>query len=228
MISPLSRHLVPSALCLVLATAGCTAGGEEEAGQRAPRVVQPGAPGGPGKVLSTEEVPHPEVRPHTEADVRFMRRMIPHHAQALRMAALVEGRTARGDLPLLARRIAASQEDEIALMRRWLLDRDERVPGREETEGHGHGTGEPMPGMLSAEQFVRLENAKGAEFDRLFLESMIGHHDGALRMVEELFAAGGGEEPEIYRYATHVDADQRIEIDRMRALLAAMGSTPTG
>jgi uncharacterized protein (DUF305 family) len=79
-----------------------------------------------------------------------------------------------------------------------------------------------MPGMLSEEQFAELEQAKGVKFDRLFYEYMIQHHLGALTMVEGLFGDGGGEEVEINQFVTHVDADQRIEIDRMRGLLARM------
>jgi uncharacterized protein (DUF305 family) len=77
-----------------------------------------------------------------------------------------------------------------------------------------------MPGMLTSEEMAQLAAAKGPEFDRLFLEFMIKHHDGALAMVNELFSvAGAGEEPEIFAFASDVDADQRIEIDRMSAML---------
>jgi uncharacterized protein (DUF305 family) len=80
-----------------------------------------------------------------------------------------------------------------------------------------------MPGMLSPEEMNRLAAASGVEFDRLFLESMIKHHDGALTMVNELFASpGAGQEPEIFGFASDVDADQRIEIDRMSAMLSEM------
>jgi uncharacterized protein (DUF305 family) len=77
-----------------------------------------------------------------------------------------------------------------------------------------------MPGMLTPEEMNRLAAATGKEFDRLFLESMIKHHDGALTMVNDLFASeGAGQEPEIFAFASDVDADQRIEIDRMSAML---------
>jgi uncharacterized protein (DUF305 family) len=80
-----------------------------------------------------------------------------------------------------------------------------------------------MPGMLSADDMARLAAASGAEFDRLFLEGMIKHHDGALIMVNDLFASpGAGQEPEIFAFASDVDADQRIEIDRMSAMLAEL------
>jgi uncharacterized protein (DUF305 family) len=84
--------------------------------------------------------------------------------------------------------------------------------------GHDHAS---MPGMLSPEQLASLTDASGAEFDRLFLEFMIFHHQGAITMVQELFnSAEGGQEGEVFQFASHVDSDQRIEIDRMRGMLA--------
>jgi len=77
-----------------------------------------------------------------------------------------------------------------------------------------------MPGMLTPEDMARLAAAKGVEFDKLFLEFMIKHHAGALTMVEELFAsAGAGQDSDIFAFASDVDADQRMEIDRMGAML---------
>ena len=84
---------------------------------------------------------------------------------------------------------------------------------------HMHGA-TLMPGMLTAEEMERLAAARGAEFDRLFLEGMIKHHGGALTMVKDLFAtAGAGQESEIFAFASDVDADQRMEIARMDAML---------
>jgi uncharacterized protein (DUF305 family) len=77
-----------------------------------------------------------------------------------------------------------------------------------------------MPGMLTADEMARLSASKGREFDRLFLEGMIKHHEGALVMVKDLFATpGAGQESDIFAFASDVDADQRMEIDRMRAML---------
>jgi uncharacterized protein (DUF305 family) len=77
-----------------------------------------------------------------------------------------------------------------------------------------------MPGMLTPEEMARLGQATGPEFDRLFLEFMIKHHEGALAMVKELFAtSGAGQEPEMFAFANDVDADQRAEIDRMHSML---------
>lgn len=159
--------------------------------------------------------------PHVAADVAFMQGMIAHHAQALEMTALVAERTTTHAIMMLAERIDVSQTDEIALMQAWLRDRAERVPGPHDHHAHGdHGL---MPGMLTAAQMERLRAARGAEFDRLFLELMIQHHEGALRMVRDLFAAdGAGQEPAIFQFASEVDSDQTMEIDRMRQLLGTL------
>ena len=149
---------------------------------------------------------------YVEADVRFMQAMIAHHAQALAMTDLVPDRTESEALQRLARRIEVSQKDEIAMMERWLDSRGESAP-----EGHPHGS--LMPGMLTEEELARLAGATGDEFDRLFLEYMIRHHEGALVMVADLFSSGGGQEAEVFRIASNVDADQRAEIARMRGML---------
>ena len=174
-------------------------------------------------------------RGYTAADVRFLQRMIPHHAQALAMTALVPARAAREDLRPLAERIALSQETEIAQMRRWLESRGEAVA---EPGGGGHGAhahhgaagGEAsMPGMLTDEEMRRLAAASGAEFDRLFLEYMIRHHEGALAMVAELFRTpNAAQETELFSLASDVDADQRAEIRRLRALQQSLTVRPAG
>jgi uncharacterized protein (DUF305 family) len=164
---------------------------------------------------------------HTAADTRFMQGMIGHHAQATVMAVMAPTHGAGERVAVLASRILRSQRDEIDLMQTWLRDRGEAVPdprdpmaGMDMSRGHEHMT--PMPGMLTAEQLARLDAARGAEFDRLFLTYMIQHHEGAITMVAALFASPrGGQEPELFGFASGVDADQRAEIERMRAILAA-------
>ena len=159
-------------------------------------------------------------KPGAAADARFMRGMIGHHEQALTMSALVPTRTGRDDLRLLAQRIDVSQRDEIAWIQRWLRDHSQPSLGADSTHGtHGeHGTMR-MPGMLSAAELARLAGSRAGEFDRLFLEYMIRHHEGALVMVSELLGApGAGQEPSLFRFASDVDADQRSEISRMRSL----------
>ena len=188
--------------------------------QAPPPTVQPGAPGEDTRVLDAGELDGTELPPHTDADLRFMRGMIPHHAQALEMAVLLRDRTSNPLLHRLALRIEISQKDEIALMRRWLRDRGEEASGGAARHGGHGGMGELMPGMLTPGQMARLAEARDAEFDRLFLEFMIHHHEGALAMVEELFASpGAGQGSAIYHFASDVEADQEMEIRRMRALL---------
>ena len=146
-----------------------------------------------------------------------MQGMIGHHAQALEMTALLPSRTARADMRLMAQRIELSQADEIKFMERWLETRGQAVP---DSHAHHMPNAVLMPGMLTQDELSRLAAAAGTEFDRLFLEFMIKHHDGALIMVNDLFTTeGAGQEAEIFAFASDVDTDQRIEIDRMSALL---------
>jgi uncharacterized protein (DUF305 family) len=164
---------------------------------------------------------------YTQADVEFMQHMIGHHAQALVMTGLVPERTTNESMRQLAQRIEVSQRDEIALMRHWLEARGQAAPNpggdHEHHEAMDHASaGMLMPGMLTSAELAQLAAAKGAEFDRLFLEFMIRHHQGALTMVASLFATpGAGQEAEVFRFASDVDTDQRAEIARMRALLSA-------
>ncbi len=190
-------------------------------GQSGVPVVQPGLPGEASEVLP----PGTEVDasfPHTEADVRFMQGMIHHHAQALAMSALAPDQAGSEEVRRLAHRIDISQQDEIELMRNWLEARGEHAPEPDpehtlHMEGHEDAF---MPGMLTHDQMARLEAASGPEFDRLFLEYMIQHHEGALVMVQELFRnEGAAYEVEIHQFATHVEADQNIEIRRMQTML---------
>ncbi|AHG89745.1 protein of unknown function DUF305 [Gemmatirosa kalamazoonensis] len=174
------------------------------------------------------------------ADVRFLQGMIGHHAQAIEMAALVPSRSTRDDMKLLAERIDVSQHDEIATMQRWLSAHHQTVPPLDAHAGHDVAAmkdmpGMPgmthdssaamamMPGMATPAQMDSLRAARGAAFDRLFLTYMIRHHEGALTMVAQLFASkGAAQEPAVFQLASDVDTDQRAEIARMRALLAAL------
>jgi uncharacterized protein (DUF305 family) len=150
----------------------------------------------------------------TVADVRFMQNMIGHHAQAITMAALAPRQGASDQVLRLAQKIDISQRDEIAMMQQWLGERNQAIP----TETQSHAM--MMPGMITPEQFAQLRAARGRAFDRLFLRFMIGHHEGALQMVEALFKSpGAGQDPDIFRFATDVDADQRDEIFVMQQLL---------
>jgi len=157
---------------------------------------------------------------YTAADVRFMQDMILHHAQGVAMTDLASELAAREDVRRLARRMGTSQQDEMQLMRRWLEMRGEDVPDTHAHRDHAEPHHPEMPGMLTAGEMARLAESTGEEFDRLFLEFMIRHHEGAMIMVEQLFATdGAGQEPEVFQFATHVTGDQRIEIARMRRML---------
>jgi uncharacterized protein (DUF305 family) len=184
-------------------------------------IVQPGAPGQDSRIITAEAARDLSKVRYTDADVRFMQGMIGHHAQALEMTALRPSRSATDDLRLLALRIDISQADEIRLMREWLTARGQAVPDPHAHHAHGAAL---MPGMLTPDEMARLAAARDAEFDRLFLELMIKHHQGALVMVKQLFeATGAGQESEVFAFASEVEADQSAEIGRMAAMFARLG-----
>jgi len=204
------RFLIVLAL---VAGVSCRTGGTDAR----PQIIQPGAPGESSRVIAAEAASDVSKVQFTAADAKFMQGMISHHAQAVEMTALLATRTARDEMKMLGLRISVSQEDEIKMMQRWLETRGQEIPGPHAHHMmHGDGL---MPGMLSQDEMARLAAAKGDEFDRLFLEGMIKHHEGALSMVHELFSTpGAGQEADIFAFASDVDADQRMEIDRMRAM----------
>lgn len=194
----------------------------QQAENNAPVIVQPGAPGQPTKILpSTTRAKLP---PRSPKDVEFMQGMIMHHAQAVEMTAMIGARTENKDIRLLGARISQSQSDEMNFMKRWLEQRGEQIsmPMPEmkmEMPNHHHHA--MMPGMLTPEQMDALKKAKDAEFDKLFLQGMIQHHEGALAMVKDLFATpGAGQDAELFNFATDVDSGQRAEIKIMETLLA--------
>jgi uncharacterized protein (DUF305 family) len=185
--------------------------------------------------------------PYTAADVHFMTAMIGHHAQAIQMARLAPTHGASPAIRTLAGRIVNAQRDEIATMQTWLRDRLQPVPevsdsgtvtmpggprdadandaaahaaAAHHAAGHGGAAHAAMPGMLTAEQMRALDAARGEEFDRLFLVSMIQHHRGAVEMVKELFGTyGAGQNESVFRLATDINVDQITEIARMEQML---------
>ena len=213
-----------SMLAFTAATAACSSSGTSTSSGAAPagdgpRIVQPGAPGEAGRTFSAEELERVEGVSYTDADVRFMRGMIPHHQQALEMTALVRRHATTEAVRQMGLRMEISQRDEIAMMSAWLRERGESV----EMPGMGAMQHQRM-GMLSPEEMEQLANARGMEFDRLFLEGMIRHHLGALDMVTALFnTSGAAQESTVFKFAEEVDADQLMEIERMQALLDRMG-----
>jgi uncharacterized protein (DUF305 family) len=172
----------------------------------------------------------------TIADVEFMTGMIAHHAQALVMARMIPTHTSNGPLQVLAGRIIVGQNDEIAIMQNWLRNNGQPVPEPDTTaagvhamHGGGHSDHELMPGMLTADQMAELDAARDEEFDRLFLTYMIQHHQGALTMVQELFATYGAAQNDlVFKIASDIGADQTSEIERMQSMLREMVLRPTG
>jgi uncharacterized protein (DUF305 family) len=167
-------------------------------------------------------------QPYSDADVEFISGMIPHHAQAVLFAGWAASHGARADIRVLCERMVVGQRDEIAFMRNWLRDRGETVPPADATHHRMKMNGVEhdmlMPGMLTPEELARLDQARGPEWDRLFLTYMIRHHEGAVKMVDVLFASYGAmQDDDVYKLATDIHADQNIEIERMQKMLAAMG-----
>jgi len=192
--------------------------------QTPPPIVQPGAPGEPGRLLSAEEASNLAGIKFSEADVRFMQGMISHHAQALDMTELLASRSERDVMHQLAKRIAISQEDEIKMMQEWLRSNDQEVTS---VDAHHAHDAVLMPGMLTAEEMSLLEQTQAIEFDRHFLELMSKHHRGAIVMVEELLSQrGAAQDSVIFAFTSDITADQNMEIDRMDSMLAELSPDP--
>jgi uncharacterized protein (DUF305 family) len=188
-------------------------------------IVQPGAPGDAARNLTAEEAIEIANTSHSPDDTLFMQDMIPHHHQAVEMAALVADRTNRQELLDVAGRIDASQLDEIEFMQQWLSDRGEDVP--EPTAHDAMHTSHDMAGMASPDQMAALARADGTAFDALFLELMIAHHEGAVKMVEELVERpGSAYDPVLFEFTNDVTNDQSTEVERMNALLASLSGDP--
>ena len=207
---------------MVLTTLAILAGAANGAAQVP--IVQPGAPGEPSRQITAEEASDLASIAFTEADVRFMQGMISHHAQALEMTALLETRTQRDEMRQLAQRIELSQEDEIEMMQDWLRDRGQEVTA---IDAHHEPGAMRMPGMLTNEQMTQLEQVTAVEFDRLFLEFMIEHHQGALTMVENLLRQrGSAQDSVLFGFTSDITGDQGIEIERMDAMLVGLSDDP--
>ena len=188
------------------------------------------APAAPGASLrqGADPKPRPDLvrAPYSAADIEFMSGMIPHHAQAVLIAGWAGSHGARPDVRILCERIVVGQRDEIDTMRTWLRDRGEPVPAADATHHRMKMNGVEhdmlMPGMLTPEELARLDKARGPEWDRLFLEGMIKHHQGALKMVDDLFNAHGAlQDEEVFKFVSDLYADQTIEIERMHKMLGA-------
>lgn len=175
-----------------------------------PPVIVPGRPGESAVVRPAQEVRDAGPPRYNTMDAWFVRMMIPHHIQALQMAALAPDRAGDPRVRAFAERIRTSQAPEIGMMRGWLDTRGLAL----EVTGHDHGT---MRGMQSPEAMRRLAAARGVDFDRLFVRMMTDHHQGAVEMATNLLKVGA--DLAIEELATSVAAEQAVEMDRMRELI---------
>jgi len=195
-------------------------------GFQTPPIFNPGAPGEASRVISASEAVTLSRTGYVETDVRFMQHMLVHHAQAVEMVELLEARGASETVRRLGERIAQSQAAEMAQMEEWLSGRGLPVAATDAHAGH-HAPADPntplMPGMLSPAQMTALAASSGPAFDRLFLEGMIQHHQGALDMVEALLNdPEAAEDPMLSDFASSVTADQSAEILRMQSVLSGL------
>ena len=188
-------------------------------------ILQPGAPGKATRKIDAETAVAIANSSYTVADVDFMQDMIIHHHQALLMANLAAPSTNNQAILDLAGRIDVSQADEISFMQDWLKEREEQVP--DPTKEHSEHTHHNMVGMASPEEMAQLDQAQSTDFDRLFLQLMITHHDGAIKMVEELREQPGSTyDPLLNEFTSDVTNDQAVEIERMNALLIGLSNDP--
>lgn len=169
---------------------------------------------------------------HNSADVMFAHMMIPHHEQALELAALVPDRSTNAELQTLAKTIAAEQQPEIDAMNALLTQWDAMpgmqgmpgMPGMADMPGHGGmggmgGMG--MAGMVDAATMTKLTTLSGQPFDVLWLQSMIAHHQGAIEMAQTEIADGIN--PDMVNLARNIVTAQQAEIDQMQRMLAELG-----
>ena len=202
------------------------------AAPQTPPIFQPGAPGQPSRVISASDSIGLSRTGVTADDVRFMQHMLVHHAQAVEMVELLREHGADPTVRRLGERIALGQAAEMEQMRDWLAGRGQPETAADLHAAHGAHAGHAaadlplMPGMLSPARMQALAAARGSAFDRLFLEGMIDHHQGALDMVDALMALpDAGEEPLLSDFLSSVVADQSAEILRMQSLLSDLNPT---
>tara|TARA_A100000164_G_scaffold322648_1_gene305990 strand:+ start:753 stop:2903 length:2151 start_codon:yes stop_codon:yes gene_type:complete len=186
-------------------------------------IIQPGLPGNPSKILDAEEATNISNTSYIKADVKFLQGMIVHHEQAVIMSNMADERTNNKMILDLAKRIDVSQEDEINFMESWLKQRNE-YKNNIKSNHHMHLN---MVGMATPKQLDNLKNSRSTDFDRLFLQLMITHHDGALEMVEELKKyPGNAYDPVLNEFVSDLVNDQGVEIERMNNILVELSDDP--
>ena len=222
---PNSRSFLMPRLCkITIAAVALTASACAPKGDGATPTPGPASQGGTPPAAAI--VANGGHQPFSKADVDFMAGMIGHHAQAVEMAKWAPTHGASREVQALCARIAVGQTDEIHMMSSWLAARKQEVPPADPRGRVMPGMGPMlMPGMLTPAQMTQLDNARGAEFDRLFLTFMIQHHQGAITMVDKLLGSEGAvQDDQVYRFASDVHVDQSTEIARMSLMLDQMAA----
>ena len=213
--------VVASTVVAAAALSGCTSSSEGSAALDPDvRHLQAGAPGQPNTVVTEAPDTVQLGSSFTADDAAFLEGMRAHHLQALEMTALVAERAGREDLRLFAERMHISQQGEVELVDGWLEEHEAALERTGEaahgSHDDGHAAHSDMPGMLTQAELDAMEAASGERFVQLFLLGMTKHHQGALQMVADLLATdGAAADPRLYQFASDVDSDQRIELDRM-------------
>ncbi|WP_046469521.1 DUF305 domain-containing protein [Allosalinactinospora lopnorensis] len=225
------RWVLAAGAATLVAVSACTGSDSAEG----PPVLDPGAPGDSPSPASEERLESAaEDGGHNEADVEYMAKMIEHHKQALEMSELAEDRAEHDGVKGIADRISVAQSSEIEAMEGW-LETNVYGPAKEnpnhqnycglDEEGTSHHDEDcptdvdhsDMPGMATEAELAELAEVTGAEFDELFVELMVDHHEGGVSMAEDILV--DGDSSAIRTMASDVIAEQRAEIARMRGMI---------
>jgi uncharacterized protein (DUF305 family) len=176
-------------------------------------VIVPGRPGESASVVPSDQLAAPDGSRYNSLDAWYVRMMIPHHGQALEMAALAPSRARSPLVRAVAERITVAQGPEIDVFRAWLAARG--LSEQDDDKGHDHGA---MRGMLPPEAMRALAGLTGDAFDKVFVDMMVVHHEGAIAMCRDVLKVGVDER--LHELATGIAAEQSAEISRLRELVA--------
>jgi uncharacterized protein (DUF305 family) len=212
-IQHVKRNIVIAAVAAAALVAGGCSSDDDSDGTSG---MDMGSDSSESTTTSAETSEIPSDAEFNQADVDFAQGMIPHHAQAIEMADMAIAQSDSAEVTDLAERIRAAQDPEIEQLTTWLEDWGQDVPDREMSMDHDMGD-MSMDGMMTQDQMGEMAAATGAEFDRMFLEMMIVHHEGAVSMAEDE-VANGKYEPAIEMAQSIIDG-QSAEIDEMNQLL---------
>jgi uncharacterized protein (DUF305 family) len=176
-------------------------------------VIVPGRPGESASTVPSDQFKAPDGSGYSSLDVWWVRMMIPHHQQALEMAALAPDRASNPQIKAVADRILAAQKPEVEFFRTWLRTRG--LAEQPDEAGHDHAG---MRGMQPPEAMRGIATLKGDLFDKVFVDMMVSHHEGAVAMCTDLLKVGKDER--LTELATNIAAEQQAEIARLRDILA--------